>query len=326
MKKLSDVLEAIQQDDQGKWDVEVPLNSLKVDCNGRIYRNAKHKKSLTSLALKQLCHRTIPHKGGNFVANSPLYLRRQALNFYLPRAGATCLCRGKGNSIRAVLSTDYIVYNNRHLVKGMIKALGSGPELMYFVEDFFLGPNSFWLTITFPSTQVRELGGLTGGIRLGNSEVGLRSVACYALVWRHLCSNGLMGWGQEQLFRKVHRGKLTSTQLTAKLAEAITMALDRANDLLKRFIQSAQEPVPNVQTVIKRLVEKRHLTQEFRDALLYALYQEDYVDTLFGLVNAMTRATQLYDGDRRVSIEQEAGRLLNWRKDEIYAGIMEGKV
>ena len=54
------------------------------------------------------------------------------------------------------------------------------------------------------------------------------------------------------------------------------------------------------------------------------MWESDHYGSLFGLVNAMTQASALYSGDRRVQVEQEASRLLNWKEDEIYHGIVRG--
>jgi len=50
--------------------------------------------------------------------------------------------------------------------------------------------------------------------------------------------------------------------------------------------------------------------------------EPQYTGSLFGLVNAMTRASQIYAGDRRVQMEREAGRLLNWQEDPEYSEIV----
>lgn len=321
---LTDVLNAIELDDRGKWDLEVPLRSLKMDTGSTLHRG-KGKRILSSHAVKQLCNRVIPHNGGAFVASAPPNLRKWSLNYYLPRKRETCLLRGKGSFIRGILSQDYAIYNNAHLAETVHQVFAN---TLHSVKGFYLSPESLWLTITVPKIQVPDLGGLSGGVRLGNSEVGLRSLVCYAFVWRQVCKNGLVGWSEQQLLRQVHRGKFKPEELSTRLAEAVAKALDKADDLLDRLVQASHEPLPNLNQVVERIVKRRHLTEEFKDAIYAGLYAEArYAHSLFGLVNAMTRAAQLYQGDRRVQMEREAGRLLNWQEDEIYSKILkEGKI
>jgi len=329
MMNLSTVQRAIERDDVSKWDVSVNLNHLSVDNHGHLYRkNGKHHLAVTDHALRQLCQRVIPHKGGTFTLHSPLYLRQSILNHYLKDRQEPALVRGKGRYIRAILSNDFMAYDNKHLIITLASVLSGLQDkgVSHTVRRHYLDDQSLWIDVTFPKVNRPDLGGLEGGIRIGNSEVGVRSVTCYALVWRMVCSNGLMAWGKgQQLFKKVHRGKLQPERVSHNLALAITESLESADDLLDQLAASASEIVPDVESVIERIIKRRSLTQEFQAAMVGVMVSEPaYYGSLFGLVNAMTQSAKLYDGDRRVLIEQEASRLLNWREDALYKEIVEG--
>jgi len=321
LKPLAELAGLVEKDDEGKWDREVPFQQIRCNSDGTLYSLKRKTKGAapTPLALSQLADLVIPHKGGNFVVHAPFDLRARCLNYYLAKKNGSCLLRGKDRTIRGILA-DYTAYDNRHLLQAASLALG---DIEYELKSYFLGDESFWISITVPRLGAPDLGGLTGGIRLGNSEVGLRSVCCYALVWRQVCSNGLMGWTERAIFRKVHRGRFSIEELTEKLQVAIAEALERADDTIDKLRASASEKVLDLAAVIDRIVERRHLTEEFREAIIGAMYVEpQYTGSLFGLVNAMTRASQIYAGDRRVQMEREAGRLLNWQEDPEYSEIV----
>jgi len=326
---ISTVQDAIAKDDVSKWDVITPLRHLQVDSQGRLFReNGKGSLTITEHALRQLCQRVIPHKGGAFTAHSttPIYLQRQILNHCLKDRYEGALVRGKGRYIRAILSDDYATYDNKHLVTTLSTILSTlqDRDTSHIVRRHYLDEQSLWIDVTFPKISRSDLGGLEGGIRVGNSEVGVRSVVCHALVWRVACSNGLMSWGKgRQLFKKVHRGRFQPEEVSESLALAIGESLESADDLLDRLAASASEVVPDVEAVIERIVKRRSLSQEFQAAMMGVMVSEPaHYGSLFGIVNAMTQASHLYTGDRRIQIEQEAARLLNWREDEIYSQVI----
>ncbi len=326
---ISAICDVITADDRNKWDVIDKLSNLRMDSCGRFYRmEGKGHLNITDHALRQLCQRVIPNKGGTFVSKSPVYLRYVALNHYLCTRQEKALVRGKGKYIRAILSDDFMRYDNKHLVATLSSVL-SGLESSgtpHNIRRHFLDDRSLWIDVTFPGISRPDLGGLEGGFRIGNSEVGVRSVVCHALVFRLVCENGLMAWGKgKQLFKKVHRGKLEPEEVSEKLALAITESLDLADDLIDRLAASASEAISDIESVIERIIQRRSLSQEFQAAMMgVMMWEPDHYGSLFGLVNAMTQASALYSGDRRVQIEQEASRLLNWREDEIYHGIVRG--
>jgi len=299
-----------------------------MDRRGYLYREKKSKGHLaiTDHALRQLCQRVIPNRGGTYVSNTPVHLRQLNLNYALKERRENALVRGKGLYIRAVLSDNFAPYDNKHLMAALPPIL-SGLEdrgISHSIKKYYLDDQSFWIDVTFPSITRQDFGGLEGGIRIGNSEVGVRSITCWSLVWRQVCSNGLMSWGKgQQLLKKVHRGKFKPEDVSEELATAITNSIESSDDLMDKLAASASEAVPDIESVIARIVKRRNLSQEFAGAMMAAMVKEpDHYSSLFGLVNAMTQASKLYQGTRRVEIEQEASRLLNWREDEIYSQVM----
>jgi hypothetical protein len=324
---INTVLQAVSDDDVGKWDASVPIRDLQMDPQGCLFRRGgKGHLAPTDHALRQLCQRVIPYKGGTLVSHLDLYLRHQVLNPYLKKRQESALIRGKGKTIRAIMSDDFMLYDNEHLMAALPPIL-SGLEsrgTSHNVKKYYLDDQSLWVDVTFPSISRQDLGGLEGGIRVGNSEVGVRSVACWSLVWRQVCSNGLMAWGEgEQLFKKVHRGRFDADEISERLATAISTSLVASDDLMDKLAASASEAVPDIEAVIERIVKRRNLSQEFAQAMYAVMVSErDTYGSLFGLVNAMTQGAKLYQGDRRVAIEQEASRLLNWREDEVYSEVV----
>ena len=100
------------------------------------------------------------------------------------------MLRAKAENLRAVLSERYSPLDNATLLDELRVLLPDS----YRVDWFGLQDESLHLRVVDPA-RTRELlpdDALTVGIHLVNSEVGMRSVTVDALVYRLVCTNGLI--------------------------------------------------------------------------------------------------------------------------------------
>jgi hypothetical protein len=87
--------------------------------------------------------------------------------------GKSFLLRGKGDWIRAFLSSDYVAYNNSEIAETVEGLLAKGNVS---VKDFVLEETNMFLKIV--SDEIWDVeSGLKAGIMIGNSEVGMGSVS-----------------------------------------------------------------------------------------------------------------------------------------------------
>jgi hypothetical protein len=114
------VAEKIVQDDQSKWDRKVSGKELVVAENGALkLLNGQAEVrafSLSETATFQLCQKLeIPVR---YYRRLPGDMQAVVANYDLNRQnGKSFLLRGKGDWIRAFLSSDYVAYNNSEIAE-----------------------------------------------------------------------------------------------------------------------------------------------------------------------------------------------------------------
>lgn len=220
------------------------------------------------------------------------------------------LLRAKGDTLRAVLTERYCPLDNRALLESLRKSLP--PHLQ--VQWVALDDESLHLRLFDPNLRrdVRSDDPLQAGLHIANSEVGKRSVTVDAVVYREVCSNGLVRLLKgKSILQQRHIG-VAPAHFTVLLRQAMQQALYAAHEFTEQMALAAQAPLRDVEAELKHLVSHWHLTQNFVEQVKTSLQREDarYQESVFGLVNAVTHAAQSLDADRRYEMEVVAGKLL----------------
>lgn len=240
------------------------------------------------------------------------------------------LLRASGDTLRAVLSSTYSPLDNRLLFETLAPLIH--PRLR--VDWFALSDETLHLRLVDP-TKTREVlpgDGLSVGVHISNSEVGTRSLCVDAIVYRLVCSNGLIALvrGQSLLRRRhVHMAPL---RFQAAIAEAVESAFTTAESFLERLKDSTRQSVPDPENAIEKIGERWGLSEPVREAAKVALWREEASvrGSAFGLVNAFTGVAQLLADEKRYDLEVLAGHLaengvpefaLNPREKQIAVGM-----
>jgi len=347
---LDAALESVRRDDRNKWDAPVFRHDLFLE-NGKLtlppfYDGVPDTSGYPRLtpsqwAWSQLCQRlgmpahyfrkcpsrlqdiqfnywikqpreTKPESGegqdaekGDEGQPTPPHLRRQEQD-----KPERWLLRGKGEGVRAVLSDKYAPLDNNVLLTSLIPVMRRGLQ----VKHFTLTEESLHLRL-IDTTLTKEIfpdDPLFVGIHVGNSEVGKRAVTVDALVYRLICTNGLIGLvkGKSLLYRR-HIGG-TGAELKGRLEQAIGEALLAGAGLLERLAWSAKTPLSNPEKRIERIASQWHLSEAMQQRITQNLLASPtaHQETVYGLVNAVTLASQSLDPDERYGLEVMAATLL----------------
>jgi hypothetical protein len=104
---------------------------------------------------------------------------------------------------------------------------------------------------------------------------------------------------------------VSENRFSGALGEAIENALKESENFLQQMQATVSTPVPDVESVLEKIGEKWHLSDETQNAVKNALKREpaSQQQSLFGLVNAFTSAAQTLNGDKRYDLEVLAGNL-----------------
>jgi hypothetical protein len=302
------VEERIAADDHNKWDRKVPAAALRIADDGALELHgdgSAERFALSEHAIGQMCQRLgIPVR---YYRRLPDALKITLANYDLDRlSDRTYLLRGRGQHVRAFLSTDFVPCDNAEIVRTTRELLAGRPIT---VRSFVLEETRLYLKVISEEIADRD-SGLKGGVMIGNSEVGLGSVSIEPFVYRLPCTNDLVV-SAEQSFRHPHAG-LNADELRKRAALAVSIAFDVATDVLKRFLKTHEEPIADPAEEICLLAEAQKMSCKFADEVI-ASYAAEPEPTRFGVINAFTRAAQKLGPLQRIEVERFAGSLLGER-------------
>jgi hypothetical protein len=321
---VDDVRQRTLTDDRDKWDVLAdPRDLLLVD--GRLaFQRPYGDTQAGSLrpgtwATGQMCRRLgIPTP---YFRRCPPFLQDRQFNHWLrdapqpqgsaPRASDKWFLRCKGDALRGVLSERYSCLDNADLMRSLEPALDS----RYRVGWFALTEESFHLRLLDYrlAREVLPNDRLVAGIHVANSEVGKRAVTVDALVYRLVCTNGLIRLVRGASLMNRRHVSLSRPQFEAGLQQAIRDALVSGVGFMERLAVATTEPVQDVDRTIRRFSTQWALSQTTEANIRQALLTEPRTqqETVYGLVNAVTNAAQALPADDRYSLEALASTLLD---------------
>jgi hypothetical protein len=227
-----------------------------------------------------------------------------------PARAERWLIRARNEALRGVLTEKYVRLDNLELFAALTPALSAD----YEVDWFALSDESFHLRLHDARLFRDALPGdrLMAGVHIGNSEVGKRAVTVDALVYRLVCTNGLIRKvdGQSLLHQR-HIGVGKQAFGTA-VQQAVREALAFSAAYLERLAAAVAYPIPDVEKTLHKLALDWGLTQATEEAVKTAILAEhpSQHETLYGLINGLTGAARNLPADERYTLEVQAGRLL----------------
>jgi hypothetical protein len=326
-RNLGDIFKQIVEDDKNKFDTNLVAKNLRMDSQGLIHDQADvfgKPFQLTDWATTQLASKVgIPVR---YFKNCPPELQAENFNYWAEKQDTSWLLRGRdlgdGNRLaRAILSAEhYSKIDNGHIVEILQKILGNGEKTGYGINMWHLDDGGFHLRVTFDDLA-KNIGTLKDGtpdthkvgLHIINSEVGKRSISIAPMVYRLVCTNGLMAWRNDgEIFtqRHVH---LKEHEIYGRVAEAIGGALKAGNDIVEELIMAKQTAIINPLDIIAELAQEKQYSRALTDSLSlsYAANQAQTGSNVFSLVQAITEtAQQASHPDTRIELERDAGRLM----------------
>lgn len=151
------------------------------------------------------------------------------------------------------------------------------------------------------------------GIAFSNSEVGIRVAKVKPFLFRAICLNGCI-WGRKNSKFEIHKkhiGDIDMTVLADRIHDVIHAALTEGNGLLEQMQNGFDVPVPEnmIPTLIAYLTRENGLTFE-QAKIWFQAFRVEPFESASGVVNALTRAAQFYEGETRWNMESLASVIL----------------
>ena len=317
-RALPEVLKELQHQNNMKQDFIGPAQAFMLEPDGRTFR-IRHQNTGAeeTFGTTDLFHRQvgstlgIPAKYYDLMRQQKPELLAENVNSWFADREQSYMIRsmdyGSGRVARALLSDRYRRIDNLEVAAAVLP-LFAGKEEMEVVSTE-VSPNRLYLKIVNKRLEMEVVPGdyVQAGVVISNSEVGLGAVSVQPLVYRLVCTNGMVvnDFGE----RRAHVGRAVkaledSFQLYSdetmeaedkafmlKLRDTTLAALEEARfaQIVGRFQESTQARITGrVQDVIELTGKAYDLNQPEQDSILNYLIQGGDL-SLYGLSNAIGR-------------------------------------
>lgn len=278
----------------------------------------------------------IPRKYYNKMLAHDSSLLASNVNKWLHSEPKTRLFRTLDSRCRAVLSDKYMVLDNAAVAENVLPVLASsGAEVVSCdVTDTNLYIKAVTPRLTF---DIAKGDPVQAGIVISNSEVGCGSFRVEALLYRLVCTNGLIsandryGYSRAHLtsaFKEIpdsglawvspdtHRAATKAVWSIARDLVSNFFAPDNFEGIVERFRQAKVNELPAPVDSVAVVQKKFGLTEDEHNSVLQHLLSGGELNQ-FGMVNAITRSAQdVSSYERATELERLGGRVLELRPSE----------
>lgn len=332
-RNLNEVMAELARQSKAKKDFIGPAGAFHLRDDGRTFEiNHSVSKEQEVFGTTQLFHRQvastlgIPAKYYDLMAAQKPELLAQNVNAWFGDRDSSYMIRsmdyGRGPVARALLSERYRRIDNMEIAVAVLP-LFAGQE-QYEVVSCEVTENRLYLKIVNHRLEMAVVPGdyVQAGVVISNSEVGLGSVSVQPLVYRLVCTNGMVVNDMGE--RKNHVGRVAKAledsfniysdetieaedkAFLLKLRDVTTAAIEegRFAQVVGRLQEAASVKITGkVPEVVQLTGRTFDLNQNEQDNILqYLIFGGDL--SQYGLSNAVTRASQDVESyDRATALE-----------------------
>lgn len=223
-------------------------------------------------------------------------------------------------TLRAVLSDQYVIVNNMWVLEAFKKIVPGGLFSHFERTDADNLRGNILIPDTIRAERDSDYG---GGLSVGNSEIGLRTVSSLPWVFRAICMNGCI-WDQEKgkKIRVVHKGSLQLDALFTMIKENLEAQIPLLNSGIERTLGiraygNADTPILNM---FAETAETWKINPKNIQGVLKAYSEEvnilkEEAKTAFGLAASVTRYGQTLDNTGWEVYDRIGGEFANMSPD-----------
>jgi len=249
-------------------------------------------------------------------------LLTENVNGWFGRTPSTRMVRTLDGTARAFLSERYRRIDNYEVAMTVLPLIGDIQGAT--VESCELTDSRMYLKVVNPrlTAEIRKGDVVQSGIVISNSEVGMGSVTVSPLVYRLVCSNGMIA--ADSRVRKYHVGRINEADdgygiyrdetiaaddraFMMKIADTVKAAVEQAvfEQIISKMRDATEATMDGkmVPQVVELTSKEYNITEnESENILGYLINGGDL--SLYGLANAVTRHAQDVDSyDRATELE-----------------------
>lgn len=333
---LQEMAEEITRQNAQKADYLVDTRKLQMEPAGnQVYLHLEDNE-IEPLEINQIAHRQL---GAHLKIPADYYdrmlsqypdLLAQNVNAWFQREPATRMVRTLSGTARAFLSNRYRRIDNMEIAKVVLPIIGQMKGASF--ESCQITDSRMYIKVVNKRLEAEVVPGdiVQAGMIISNSEVGQGSVSIQPLVYRLVCSNGMIV--NDARARKYHTGRINTLEESFQLYSEETLAAEdhafvkKIEDTVKaaveetRFAQvidlmrnatKVKMNTTDVPAVVKLASKDFKITEEESTGVLQHLIEGKDL-TLYGLSNAVTRHSQdIGSYDRATELESIGYKILS---------------
>jgi len=234
------------------------------------------------------------------------------------------------NKARAFLSDSYRPIDNFDVMSAFLPAIR---DLTTEVKSCALTEKKMYMQVVFPKMEMEITKGdvVQQGFILTNSEVGAGAIDLKHLIWRLLCSNGMIGMST---LRKYHIGSKMNNEdsnifkddtLRAELESFKLRFRDIMADMMnqKNFIEqcnllklAVDDKILKVNDTVANVTKRFGLSEKHNDLIINNMAEEGNMNR-YGLANGITGlAHSLTNIDAQYEVEKMGSMVINMTRSE----------
>ena len=207
--------------------------------------------------------------------------------------------------IRLVASDKYGIVDNDEVLKAVMYALPGGKSDTRCTNYFHNGDDLVANIILPDYIQTKPDSEYSCGISVGNSEVKTKSFTVRPYLYRE-SSNSSFIYARRDSAINInikHFGKMDFEKIRNLVASGVETALTQGENILKVLENAKFLPITDPLRVIASLSRDYKLTIQQGRNWHQAYLSGDYQETVFGLMNALSTSSNIYDGATAEAIQ-----------------------
>lgn len=279
--------------------------------------DVRHINPLTRHSLSQLCAKLgVPVRYiQSCIDKGYPDLAADNINAWLDEYRKSLFIRTYGDRIRGVLSDRYTTLDSPEVIEVCEDTFGDD----FKVKGMYVSEERLHLRIVQKNMLKVKGEDLFAGVTIDSSDVG-RSILCVRfLIYKQVCTNGLcISEGMGSIFAQRHvgiskdefrEGLVASLQSVPAIIPEIMDAIQCANRYDKELIDYRGFNEEKQDRFVSRIRALTKLPEDGVAKILETMYDK-YSVSRWGFVNSITEVAQDYTLDRRLELENVAGKIL----------------
>ena len=221
---------------------------------------------------------------------------------------------GAAGRVRALLSKGANTLSNVDLFRTMREFVREF-DMQTVLANALPDDSPFHFRVLFP--EVMAVGASGGrpdvhqvGFHVVNSEIGQRSLRGDFVVFRQVCTNGMIALVEKEPVLQVRHMGSSVGGMTVKVRTALEVVQARATDTYERLLAAKNAKINNPERRIEAVLMEAKMSAAVIERVQQAFRLEP-IPSRFGVMQAVTRAAQGVGVETRVELEALAGRLLD---------------